>query len=1218
MYLKELMLRGFKSFASATTLRFEPGITAVVGPNGSGKSNIVDALTWVMGEQGARNLRGSSMEDVIFAGTATRPALGRAQVTLTIDNSDHALDVPYAEVTISRTVFRNGGSEYAINGSQCRLLDIQELLSDTGLGQQMHVIVGQGRLDSILRADPAGNRAFIEEAAGILKHRRRKDRALRKLAATQDNLARVDDLITEVRRQMGPLGRQARISRRADLVSAALRDAKSRVMADDAVRLSERVEGLRRSAGGTGRSLKDVTARLAALRGRIEQLEKLSTSANPDLARCEGDWRGLTQETQRLGSMIAVVEEREASLRSSKVADMGEDPDIIGQRAAELAQQAERMDGVVADRRLACDQIIERRAQEERRLASIRQTMEHVRRAAKERDARMAEIRELIAKEESAVQLARSRSQDLGARRTELSRRMEDLRSRVSQQRDDAGETLRDLERSLDDAREDLRRLKEALAQTQNRMRERESRAISLEAKAAALNDTLSSRGGDMESALDGHGASRGRLWDFLRVSPGWERAFDRVIGPWGRALVMDGSAAESLLVTVDVDGDYVVVVCPRPDADVALHDDGGPSLASRLSVNPECADVSLAESILATVAGMVADVACASDAQDAWRTTRNARWRMAVTADGLLVGKAGLMSGTSDGSSDMLLVAARDKAREDAKANRSEAGRFRREGESIQKRVGAAADLVETLREKLEESRLRIREQQRIAEESRKTLDEVGRQLLQIEEAYQACLDQEQLHKERVADAHRALAEADSDTVDGDGADAGTLAERERALDVALAGSRKEELDATLSWKDAARSCESLHRQAELLSDNAVRARRRREGIAARNADIDRTIGVLRRIAQDCESASSLARNAIDVVDGRRRSLHEDMDAHNERLRSLRAQRDALEPEVSSLGAKAHKIDLELQRAESDYDELSRRVADELGMGVDELVAGFGPDRPVPVLDDDGRPVRKSVEDGVDDADVGADVTGDDAGAYQTVAYNRAEQERRRDKAAKDLAALGRVNPLATEEYDALEERHRFLVSQRDDIAAGRADLMTLVSRIDSTMVDVFRSAFEDTAKAFEDVFATLFPGGHGRLRLDNPDDLLTTGVVVEASPAGKRVRQLSLLSGGERSLTALALLFAIFMARPSPFYVMDEVEAALDDVNLSRLLSAVSDLSKHAQLIIITHQQRTMGIADALYGVTMRSDGVTTVMSQRLEGFPERVSGEGPTSST
>ena len=225
MYLKELTLRGFKSFASATTLRFEPGITAVVGPNGSGKSNIVDALTWVMGEQGAKNLRGTSMEDVIFAGTSSRPPLGRAQVSLTIDNTDHTLNIDYSEVTISRTVFRNGGSEYAINGSACRLLDIQELLSDTGLGQQMHVIVGQGRLDAILRADPSGHRAFIEEAAGILKHRKRKERALRKLANTETNLSRLDDLLSEIRRQLGPLGRQARISRRADSIQVTLRDA---------------------------------------------------------------------------------------------------------------------------------------------------------------------------------------------------------------------------------------------------------------------------------------------------------------------------------------------------------------------------------------------------------------------------------------------------------------------------------------------------------------------------------------------------------------------------------------------------------------------------------------------------------------------------------------------------------------------------------------------------------------------------------------------------------------------------------------------------------------------------------------------------------------------------------------------------------------------------------------------------------------------------------
>lgn len=1237
MYLKELTLRGFKSFASSTTLRFEPGITAVVGPNGSGKSNIVDALTWVMGEQGARNLRGTSMEDVIFAGTATRPALGRAQVTLTIDNSDHALDIPYAEVTISRTVFRNGGSEYAINGSQCRLLDIQELLSDTGLGQQMHVIVGQGRLDAILRADPAGNRAFIEEAAGILKHRKRKERALRKLAASEDNLSRVDDLIAELRRQMGPLGRQARISRRADRITAALRDARCRVAADDALTLTRRLEEITRSSRTARESLSQATQQADELRARIAELEDRGTASNPELSQCERDWHELTQEAQRLRSMAGVAVERAGSLRASMIHESGGDPDVIRHRAEELASQASDMDDAVAQRRLALDEATERRAEDERRLASTRQTMAQLRRTAQEREARLSRIRELIAKEDSAAQLARSRAGDLDARHDEIAREIEDVGQRVSRtdQEDhgdpDAGE------RSLNQASDELRARRDEVASIERRRREVESQAISLEAKAAALDETLSNRDGDGESRIHGDVTVHGRLWDFLRVESGWEAAVDRVLGPWGTAFVVSGDDdIASIVLSSDSDSDFVTVMRPWSDGDGDGTGDGtgdsdgdgdggsrvrpvlSGSLADRLSVNPECPDGDFARSVVETVSAMVVDVACADSAREALDLVRDGRWRAAVTSDGVMARQGAAMSGTSDGSSDMLLAAARDQARAQARERRREVADFHDAHEAAVHAVDEASRRVESMRAELAEARLHERESRRAAEESRRRLLELRRQLSQVDDARHECRDQEKAHQERAQDARRALASPEGGAGEGN-TDIDSLAEHETRLESALARSRQTEMDATMAWKEASRSCESLRRQSDMLSDEAARLLKKREQARRRNADIQTAIDVVTRAAADARRAAGMADAAIEAVAERRSALMEALASTNDMLRGLRARRDDLEPRLEDLRSEVHHVDLDMQRTRSAYDELSRKSSEELGMDVNELIRDFGPDRPVPLLDDDGRPIPV---DGDSDDDAAVDGDSDESGGsadesggsgespdspirYRTVPYDRAEQEKRRDKAQRDLAALGRVNPLATEEYDALEERHRFLVSQRDDVVAGRKDLMTLVSRIDSTMVEVFRSAFEDTARAFEDVFSTLFPGGRGRLRLEDPDDPLTTGVVVEASPAGKRVRQLSLLSGGERSLTALALLLAIFTARPSPFYVMDEVEAALDDVNLSRLLDALSSLSRHAQLIVITHQQRTMEIADALYGVTMRSDGVTSVISQRLDAF-------------
>ena len=541
MYLKELTLRGFKSFASATTLRFEPGITAVVGPNGSGKSNIVDALTWVMGEQGAKNLRGSSMEDVIFAGTSSRPPLGRAQVSLTIDNTDRTLDIDYTEVTISRTIWRNGGSEYAINGSPCRLLDIQELLSDTGLGQQMHVIVGQGRLDAILKADPSGHRAFIEEAAGILKHRKRKERALRKLANTETNLSRLDDLLGEIRRQLGPLGRQARISRRADSIQISLRDAQARLYAEDACESMKRREALRTELTAVRTQLNAAQHDLAQIKVRIEQVEALSSQSSPAMARINQTFHELSRIEERLHALAQLAGERSRSLAGQIVTNFGEDPGILEQRAAELDAQAQDQQRTVSDMRLAFDKATEQRADGEKRLASVRQTLNELRRTTQQRETQIANLRELVAREESAVQLAETRIRDFSGQRETLVRQHDEAErqrqalERESEASDDDGGA------ALDAARETVSRLQDELNAVEARRREVDGRIISLQAKADALKDTLDSRNASGSLERDASLETMGRLTDFIRVAEGWEEGVARALEQFAGAMVVPG-----------------------------------------------------------------------------------------------------------------------------------------------------------------------------------------------------------------------------------------------------------------------------------------------------------------------------------------------------------------------------------------------------------------------------------------------------------------------------------------------------------------------------------------------------------------------------------------------------------------------------------------------------------------------------------------------------
>lgn len=1223
MYLKELTLRGFKSFASATTLRFEPGITAVVGPNGSGKSNIVDALTWVMGEQGAKNLRGSSMEDVIFAGTSSRPPLGRAQVSLTIDNTDRTLDIDYTEVTISRTIWRNGGSEYAINGSPCRLLDIQELLSDTGLGQQMHVIVGQGRLDAILKADPSGHRAFIEEAAGILKHRKRKERALRKLANTETNLSRLDDLLGEIRRQLGPLGRQARISRRADSIQISLRDAQARLYAEDACESMKRREALRTELTAVRTQLNAAQHDLARIKVRIEQVEALSSQSSPAIARINQTFHELSRIEERLHALSQLAGERSRSLAGQIVTNFGEDPGILEQRAAELDAQAQEQQRTVSDMRLAFDKATEQRADGEKRLASVRQTLNELRRTAQQRETQIANLRELVAREESAVQLAETRIRDFNGQRETLIRQHDEAEQqrqtleRESQAVDDDGGA------ALETARETVSRLQDELNAVEARRREVDGRIISLQAKADALRDTLDSRNASGSLERDASLETMGRLTDFIRVAEGWEEGVAHALEQFAGAMVVPGR--DQMLhalkkAKADKLGKAVILTAVpvrtsaaagRPVSEASADSRSVTALATLVGPNPDAPDPVRASDVADTVRVLLADVAAVDDVAQAQRVTAGTSgFTRAVTRDGeVVVAGVAAIGGSSLSQSDLSLASRRDKALHEVAELKVELADLDAQVAQARDARDRARLAVDAAAQRRTELRLRIQQAEKALRGAVDRVASLTRQVTAMDERIAKTREDAQLHRLKLDDLNRALASAQTAT--GEHADFDDLTDRERELEQSLNAAREQEVSARIAWTEANRRAESLTRQAGLLHDNAREAAERRTRLETLNERRRKQMAHIERIAADADAVAGLVAASIRNVVARREELQAAVSSHDEELKTLRAQRNEIEPRVAGLQRREHELDVDRERLAAAYGQLTQKVADVVGMGLDELVAQYGPDQPVPVLDDDGRPVPLDDDEGAarsdESGDTGADgpADGDAAApvAYRTMPYVRAEQVKRLEKAKRDLAALGKVNPLAAEEYEALEARNRYLNDQRSDVVNSRDDLMTLIRDLDRTMVEVFRSAFEDTAAAFEQVFATLFPGGTGRLRLENPDDLLTTGVLVEASPAGKRVKQLSLLSGGERSLTALALLFAIFTARPSPFYVMDEVEAALDDVNLTRLLNAFEQLRSHAQLIVITHQQRTMSIADALYGVTMRADGVTAVVSQKLK---------------
>ncbi|WP_423181655.1 chromosome segregation protein SMC [Arthrobacter sp. NyZ413] len=1200
MHLKSLTVRGFKSFASATTFDFEPGVTAVVGPNGSGKSNVVDALAWVMGEQGAKTLRGGKMEDVIFAGTSGRPPLGRAHVSLTIDNADGALPIEYSEVTISRTLFRAGGSEYAINGSSCRLLDIQELLSDSGLGREMHVIVGQGQLDRVLHATPEDRRGFIEEAAGILKHRRRKEKTVRKLEAMQANLQRLGDLTAEIRRQLTPLGKQAEVARRAQTVQFDLRDAKSRLLADELVQLTMALEKDVADEAALKERRESVETELGAGRERQARLEQLAAEATPRLNAARDNWYKLSASRDRLRALGSLATERRRLLGSSDAAqESGRDPDHLDRQAARVRQeQAELEHDILAKQAALLDATAAKQeaenlaAEEERRLTAVL-------RAAADR-------REGLAKLVGQLAAARSRAEAAEAERGRLRESLSagEERRRQAQSEFVALESqvagAEDGEESLDAEYEEAGTLLDGIEAEIEALKLAEQRDVrdrdALTARRDALQLGLNRKDGSERILSSGHPAVLGPLASLLAVQPGYEAAVAAALGAASDAVVVaDGAgavAALQLLKEVDAGRASLVLSRPVGSAEPELGPAELPVLPDDLPVLPYGARWA-AELVTANndhakgAVRLLARTAVVDGLDEAASLISGDPRLTAVTLDGDVFAALTVHGGSASAPSLLEVQAAVDDAemRLQETISRLERGRFALAG--AQARRAEAQERADAALDKLHDSDARLaavaerlghlNSQLRSAVAER---DRLAESLAKAELNIAVAEESLEVAAERLAAAQEAPAEEEPST------------EQRDALSRAASEARAHEMEVRLGLRSAEEQLTATSNRAASLERAAASERRAREEAARR--------AVRRRAqAQRASAVAAAVEQAVRFVDvsvelaARARDDAESVREQREKeLGEVRSSNDALARELAQLTDSVHRDEMARAQHRLKIEALEARAIDELGLSAEQLVAGFGPDQPVPV------PAAATDK----WAELRAPVDEDGNPVIEGIPFARSEQEKRLRKAERDLAALGKVNPLALEEFAALEERHQFLSTQLEDLKSSRKDLLDIIKEVDNRVQQVFSEAFADTSKQFDHVFARLFPGGEGRLVLTDPEDMLTTGIEVEARPAGKKIKRLSLLSGGERSLTAVALLVAIFKARPSPFYVMDEVEAALDDTNLGRLITIFEELRESSQLIVITHQKRTMEVADALYGVTMRGDGVSTVISQRL----------------
>ena len=1150
MFLKSLTLKGFKSFADATEMALEPGVTVVVGPNGSGKSNVVDAIAWVLGAQAPKAVRSQKMDDVIFAGTAKRPALGRAEVSLTLDNSAGLLPVEFNEVTVTRILFRSGDSEYAINGVPCRLLDVQELLSDAGVGRQQHVIVSQGQIDAVLNARPEDRRAIIEEAAGVLKFRKRKEKAERRLDATEANLLRLQDLVREVRRQLRPLERQAQAAQRHGDLQSELDTLRIHVAGREIAAMRARLESIETARMEASRSEQTAKSDLARLDTEALAIEARLT------ARGEHDVRdqlvAAEQLRERARGLVGILAERRRGLERDRgqLMDAGLvatlEADVAGYRS-ELAEVLEGLAGF--------EPALAELTEEEQAFAAERDSADTAVESGSRAASAAAEVRGELRSVRASVDRSENERRRVADRAEQAARRLAELDGEIERLRTEVAEAAAGEGPLVDEltAAESARLAAAAVLEraTTERQRCAESRSRT-SARAEALQMALdSARAKAGAERLVGVEGVLGTLLELVTIEDGWADAVEAALGDALAAVVVDGpgSARRALATLRGAGTTGAVIATGGASREPAGAIDGAVPLLGRVSSAstgvPELLSSLLARAVVAEDVDRAVDIALADPSLTV------------VTREGDRFAPSGWRIGTSSGGATAAALAEAVAAAEtaDAALQAAEHGLSAAVAElerarSAEVEVGRRLDLNDgrfhAASEALESAQSRRRELAGESESLASSLEGLVAHL-QSERARMAemesVLPSLESDEQAEAEAERRRREEQAE-VD---ARVAVLASRRRDLEVRSAGHRERE--------------EFLRRriaETEARLDADLEARSSAE---QRRLDLERSVVAVERLSGWVSTRLAEIEEIHAELSERRRRQSDEVREMTSKLDEVRRARVEAEQSLEASRERAHRADLDEAEARLRLETAVETLRRDLDVEPEAAEAA-----PLPELPE---------------------------GA--TAAGRVRELER-------ELRLLGPINPLALEEFNELNQRHQFLEEQLEDVRSTRRDLNRVIAAIDGEIQTVFASAFADVSANFTQLFASLFPGGSGALKLTAPDDLLATGIEVEAKPGGKNVKKLSLLSGGERSLTALAFLFAVFRSRPSPFYVMDEVEAALDDVNLHRFLQLIQEFRREAQLIVVSHQKRTMEAGDSLLGVSMQPGGSSKVVTERV----------------
>jgi len=1140
VHLKTLVLVGFKSFADRTRLDCEPGVTVVVGPNGAGKSNLVDAVAWVMGTQATRVLRTDRMDDVIFAGTATRPALGRAEVSLTFDNTDGGLPLDLAEVTITRRLYRDGTSEYAINGATCRLLDIQELLSDSGVGRHQHIIVGQGRVDAVLNAGPEEHRAVIEEAAGVIKHRHRRDRSLRRLEATEVDVQRLQDLLGEQQRLMRPLKRQARAAERFDSLRDEWRALRLWVGGERLRSVRRRLTEIEATRAAQTQTVETATADLSRVDAALTALQRSTGEIGRALERDTTAAARLETVGERLQRIAMVSRERRTGLEGRlegaglRRQDLEEERDDLRTRIA-AARQEEQASRTTAERHEVAMQAL---ADEERSLSEQgRLPAEGV----------AATLRGDLAALEAATQRDRGESAAVEERRAAVSIRLAGEREELERltvevpaadaESGPAGEAHRAAVEHRRAEEVTLEEARDALGEARAGEAAARARVEALEAALAGVGDPEARRRAGRLPGVLGPVVSR------LDVPAAYAAAVDAALDGWGDALAVGDpaavAAATSALKSAGLGGPAFVASRGTAVPARAVASDAG--VVALMDALGPGADPALA-------AAFLGDVVLVEGWSAAWSLVQRIPAVRAVTPEGDLVTSMGVRVAHADGAGPAALeaagVAVERTEIESARAS-SRANAARRAFEVARDAEQGALDAARAVERRLAAAQEGLRRVERGIGEAEAELS-------------------------RLDTRRAALVEA-----------AAARSERLAGLRPQLAAFEGEEAVRHAAW-------EELTRRREDVAARREAARRSREEAASTlAATTERRHLLERRLDEVHRLIEDLAEHPVrpgeiehlTEVEARSRRGLEAVRAHIEVLRER--QRD-LRRRAGSDGRKLDEVYVRKEELEGTIaaarEVLSTVAVEAAEMRVREEAAAEGLRRDADVSEEEALAVPRP--------EIPEEVSPD-----EHVASLEAQLKR-----------IGPINPLAAAEYRELAERAGFLEAQLADLDESRRELRKVIAALDDEIARLFREAFDDIAGHFEENIGLLFPGGKGRLSLTDRENPLASGVDIHVQPMGKKIGRMTMLSGGERSLAALAFLFAVFRSRPSPFHVLDEVEAALDDANLRRFLRLVATLRDTSQLIVVTHQQQTMEAADTLYGVTMEPGESSRVLARRL----------------